>query len=113
MGMMVLWSPFYGKVNTFNRIFYFDWQFGLGLTNISTESNKNYVGVVGGADGYDFNENFVGLVYKTDFRFHVSRSSYLSFGVRSLNFQAAGPDQRSQKQWRDHWDFLVGYGYKF
>jgi len=111
VGAMVLWSPFYGKVNTFNRIYYFDWQFGLGLASLATESNKNSVGT--SVDNYDDKQNFVALAYKTDFRFHLSRKSYLSIGVRNFNYQAEGPTQRSQKKWRDHWDLLIGYGYKF
>ncbi len=41
------WIPFYGKINTFNRIFYFDWGFGVGagkldiLTNHDTFNQKN------------------------------------------------------------------------
>lgn len=111
IGAMALWSPFYGKVNTFNKIFYFDWQFGLGLASLSTESNKNSVG--SSVDNYDDKQSFVALAYKTDFRFHVSKRSYVSLGVRNFSYQAEGPNQRSQKKWRDHWDLLLGYGYKF
>jgi hypothetical protein len=36
VGLMAVWSPFYGKVNTFNKIIYFDWSFGLGLGQLTT-----------------------------------------------------------------------------
>ena len=41
LGAMALWSPFYGKINTFNKITYFDWFFGLGLGLLKSESNSD------------------------------------------------------------------------
>src|SRR5690606_16951141 len=41
MGAMLMWSPFYSKINTFNRIFYFDWMFGAGVGSITTKDNRN------------------------------------------------------------------------
>ena len=29
-GGMIIWSPFYSKINTFNKIVYMDWIFGVG-----------------------------------------------------------------------------------
>ena len=43
MALMFTWSPFYGKVNTFNKIYYFDWSFGVGVAKLETESNANTV----------------------------------------------------------------------
>jgi hypothetical protein len=36
-----IWSPFYSKINTFNKIIYYDWLFGLGLSSIKTLDNRN------------------------------------------------------------------------
>ena len=43
-GAMVLWAPFYAKLNAFNGIFYFDWIFGLGVASITDENNKSSFG---------------------------------------------------------------------
>src|SRR5690606_6453034 len=40
MAGMLVWSPFYSKINTFNQIFYFDWMFGLGAASIKTLDNR-------------------------------------------------------------------------
>ena len=40
-GGMLMWSPFYSKINTFNKIFYFDWMFGLGVAQVQTKDNRN------------------------------------------------------------------------
>lgn len=44
LGGMLLWSPFYAKINTFNSIIYFDWIFGLGAASISEENNQTSLG---------------------------------------------------------------------
>lgn len=33
------WIPFYGKINTFNRIFFFDWGLGIGIGQFDTQGN--------------------------------------------------------------------------
>ncbi|MBT4792814.1 MAG: hypothetical protein HON90_14660 [Halobacteriovoraceae bacterium] len=33
------WIPFYGKINTFNKIFFFDWGLGLGFGQFDTSGN--------------------------------------------------------------------------
>ena len=39
-GAMLMWSPFYSKINTFNQVFYYDWMFGLGVASIKTLDNR-------------------------------------------------------------------------
>jgi outer membrane beta-barrel protein len=41
MGAMLMWSPFYSKINTFNKVFYYDWMFGLGVASVKTLDNRN------------------------------------------------------------------------
>lgn len=48
------WIPFYGKINTFNRIFFFDWGVGVGVGQFNTEGNW---------ETFDQNE---GLVFSQD-----------------------------------------------
>jgi outer membrane beta-barrel protein len=40
-GGSFVWLPFYGKVNLFNRIFYFDWQFEVGVAHVTSEIDLN------------------------------------------------------------------------
>src|SRR5690606_17469085 len=39
----LIWSPFYGKINTFNKIVYFDWSLGVGIGQATTENNLKSV----------------------------------------------------------------------
>ncbi len=51
VGGMILFAPFYGKINTFNQIIYFDLYFGLGASYIKGESNyKKIIDNSGGKD---------------------------------------------------------------
>jgi len=112
VGAMAIWSPFYGKINTFNRIYYFDWSFGLGLANLGAESNLRTVVDPSLSNAYD-SESFTALAYKTSFKFHVTRQVNFSIELRNFSYQAAGPRDVNSKELRDNWDFMVGVGYKF
>lgn len=111
-GLMLIWSPFYGKVNTFNKIFYFDWSFGLGFAHLNAESNLNTVSNVNDNIRYD-SESYSALAYKTEFKFHLNRHVNFSFEVRNFTYQAAGPSDPGTKKFNDNWDLLFGVGYKF
>jgi outer membrane beta-barrel protein len=88
-GAMLMWSPFYSKINTFNRIFYFDWMFGLGVANIKTLDNRNKFDT----SSTDFNqltsENSFGALWNTGFRFYISENWSLRLDFTGLNYKAA------------------------
>ena len=111
-GALFLVSPFYGKINTFNKIFYFDWSFGAGLAFLDAESNLRTVSIINAPNAYD-SETFTALVYKTSFKFHTSRKWSAVIDLRNMNYQAAGPRDPSSKEMRSNWDFMVGVGFKF
>lgn len=111
-GALFLISPFYGKINTFNKIFYFDWSFGVGLAYLNAESNLRTVTNINLPNTYD-SETFTALVYKTSFKFHASRKWSAVIDLRNMNYQAAGPRNPTSKELRSNWDFMVGVGYKF
>ena len=111
-GVLFLISPFYGKINTFNKIHYFDWSFGVGLATLDAESNINSVTDVNKPNTYD-SESYTALVYKTSFKFHVTRHWSFGLDLRNMNYQADGPISRGSKDLKNNWDFMLGIGYKF
>ncbi len=120
-GATVQWTPFYGKINTFNKIFYFDWGFGLGAAFLDTDSNLKVAGVTGLAERFD-DESQVSFVYKTDFRFHINRNWHLTAELRGLLFSApvvkknpisGSENLEGEAQIFDYYDFMIGIGYKF
>ena len=89
-GLLVKWSPFYGKINTFNSIFYFDWAFGAGLGKINTESNKDTVTNASTANTYK-KESYTNVIAKTELQFHASKNIHISLGLNINNYKAPGP----------------------
>ncbi|HXH73775.1 MAG TPA: outer membrane beta-barrel domain-containing protein [Bacteriovoracaceae bacterium] len=89
MGGMVMWSPFYSKINTFNRIFYFDWMLGAGVANITTLDNRNKFDPA----ALDFDEltseSQIGLLWNTGFRFYITDSWSVRLDFTALNYKAA------------------------
>lgn len=86
-GAMLMWSPFYSKINTFNRIFYFDWMFGAGVASIKTQDNRNLF--VPGADQKKLtNESLTGALWNTGFRFYINEHWSFRIDMTGLHYSA-------------------------
>ncbi len=74
MGAMILWAPFYGKINTFNKIIYFDWFFGLGGGLLGGQDNAKVIAVQRG-EGVDKHKyesvSYPAVLTKTAFRIYI------------------------------------------
>ena len=114
-GGLAVWSPFYGKINTFNKIIYFDWSFGLGLGKVETESNKDTVSSPSTADTFA-KESYTGILAKTALRVHISKRVHLNIEYMRTTFNAPGPtinNRVSSSSWRGHSDAIIGIGFSF
>lgn len=111
MGAMVLYSPFYGKVNTFNKIFYFDWNFGLGLAQLDTESNISSVLIVNKENIFE-SKTFTAIAMKTAFKVHLSRRTTIGLEVRNFMYKGDTPGN-GPKQNVNSTDLMIGLGIKF
>ena len=72
MGGMLMWSPFYSKINTFNKVFYYDWMFGLGLASINSLDNRNDFDANSSTTGSLTSENSIGALWNTGLRFYLN-----------------------------------------
>lgn len=114
-GIIGKWSPFYGKINTFNEIFYFDWSFGAGLGKINTESNKSTVSTPSIANRYS-NESYNTLILKTELMFHASKNVHIGLGLIMNNFKAPGPtinNRPGEEKMRTNNDAILTIGVSF
>lgn len=115
----IVWSPFYAKINTFNKIVYFDWLFGAGISSITTQDNRN-----------EFKQNSLdkdelttesGIAYSwfTGFRFFITEnwSARMDFkGTHSNADRAVGAGTNNfdiKKSWFHYYDFKLGINYTF
>ncbi len=122
IGATLLWTPFYGKINTFNKIFYFDWGFGLGAAMLDTTSNLKTAGSTTLKERFD-DEDQISFVYKTDFKFHLNRHWHFTAELRGMLFSAplvgglgdgpGGVNTEGENKIFDYYDFMLGVGYKF
>lgn len=115
LNAMIVWSPFYSKINTFNKIFYYDWLFGLGITNLTTIDNRNeFPG--GEESNVKTTESNSGFTWMTGFRFFISESwsMRLDFTGKHINADSAiNGETDTEKRWSHFYNINVGVNYTF
>lgn len=72
MGAMAMWSPFYSKINTFNKVFYYDWMFGLGIASVKTLDNRSAFDTPSSSNLTS--SNAIGVIWNTGLRVYMSDS---------------------------------------
>jgi outer membrane beta-barrel protein len=111
-GIYAIWSPFYGKINTFNKIYYFDWSFGLGYQRINAESNmENVRNPI--ADSKFESESYNGLGAKTNIKFHINQHVHLAFEYHNTYYRAAGPKNPNSKKLKTNTDLVFSVGFSY
>jgi outer membrane beta-barrel protein len=120
MGAMIIWSPFYSKINTFNQIFYFDWMFGLGAGNITTKDNRKLFNSTAPQSERNqlTQESNVGAIWNTGFRFYLSENWSLRLDITGTTYQADktrsdGATKSSAKKIFTNYDLGLGLNYAF
>ena len=101
MGGVLLWSPFYGKINVFNKIIYFDWSFGLGGGIIEGEDNAKTVASRRNEDVYEDTSN-AAIMLKNTFRIYLSRLLSVSFEYHYDTYNArkvyTPPEEKMERE---------------
>ncbi len=110
VGALALWSPFYGKINTFNKIFYFDWYFASGLGSLETESNHESFKNPGGGVSF-FSEKYLTLLGKTGVKFYLNEK--MDFRVEYFQKVFIAPTGLSSKDARFKSDLTFSIGFNF
>ncbi|MCB9090986.1 MAG: outer membrane beta-barrel domain-containing protein [Halobacteriovoraceae bacterium] len=110
-GLNLLFSPFYGKINTFNLIYYIDWAFGLGVAFVDLEDNATAF-VAGGEDFFE-NKSEVGLSLKTHVKWHLTDSFKLGLEFLNYYYHTAKPEAGFPEKWTRSYDFVFTVGMQF
>lgn len=85
-GAMVHWAPFYAKINTFNKVIYFDWIFGLGVSQITEENNRNEFDSTG--ETALTKEKHTGLAWDIGLRFYLTQMLSLQVDFLGIHYKA-------------------------
>lgn len=113
-GGMMLWSPFYAKINTFNKIVYFDWIFGAGAASFTDENNSNKINTTSNSN-LPIEETNTGFMWEAGMRFYLSEMWSLRLNMTTVHYQAtrAGRNSASEKTWFDNYDLGAGINFTF
>lgn len=111
-GAVAIWSPFYGKINTFNQIFYFDWSFGAGVSVVNTDSNINSVRILNAPNKYE-KKSYTGGVLKTKVKFHLKENIHLGLEYMNSYYMAPGPKDPKNDKLRTNTDVILSIGFSF
>ena len=112
MGGMVLWSPFYSKINTFNKIVYMDWIFGLGLAKIEEENNRNEV--INQVDSEDLNETHTGILWNAGAKFYLDERWSIRLDLTTVHYQAKEAKSSNPEDiWYSNYDLAVSLSASF
>ena len=114
-GVLAKWSPFYGKINTFNKIFYFDWSFGLGVGKLNTKSNATSVANPLSANTYS-DEKYTSVIAKTGLSLHATKNIHIGADLIMNNYKAPGPTingNTPSSKMRNNMDAVITIGVSF
>jgi outer membrane beta-barrel protein len=87
LGAMVLWSPFYAKINTFNKIVYLDWYMGLGVAKLEETNNKKEI-QTRGVDKTLTTESHTGVMWNTGFKFYINEYWHVRVDFTGIHYKA-------------------------
>jgi outer membrane beta-barrel protein len=116
MGAMAMWSPFYSKINTFNKVFYFDWIFGAGLASINTLDNSKEFETP--SDKSLTSESNMGLLWTTGMRFYITEHWSLRVDFMGMHYNAKKSSKKNSNQLEtdllfSNYDLGLGLNYSF
>ncbi len=101
------WIPFYGKINTFNSIYYFDVGMGLGLGQFKTSSNYKTYQTASEAYEQEANSGFDGRVF---FKFHFTQNFNFGFEYSYTGLKAImSADKKETMIYYN--DLMIGIGF--
>ncbi|MEE3080227.1 MAG: outer membrane beta-barrel domain-containing protein [Bdellovibrionota bacterium] len=86
-GAMFMWSPFYSKINSFNKIIYVDFLFGLGLATI-TETNNREQFVSDNPFADETQETHTGIMWNVGAKFFVNTSWSIRLDLNAIHYEA-------------------------
>lgn len=113
MGGMILWSPFYTKINTFNKIIYLDLILGLGVAKLEETNNKEEF-LSQGTNVEDTVESHTGLMWNVGAKFFINERFSLRADLTTIHYQAeVASEVSNEKAWNENFDVALSLGISF
>jgi outer membrane beta-barrel protein len=113
MGAMFLWSPFYNKINTFNKIVYMDWILGIGFAKLEETNNKNEI-LTSGGDTTLTTESHTGIMWDLGTKFYITDMWSLRVDLNAVHYKATEAKATgAAEQWYSNYDLVFALGVNF
>jgi outer membrane beta-barrel protein len=110
-GALLVWSPFYSKVNTFNKIIYMDWIFGVGYSKLNEANNKLAFQSATLANSVS-NESHYGIIWEAGMKFYISESFSTRLDLTAVHYSANNVST-SGSSYTSNFDATLSLGYSF
>jgi len=101
-GGMIVWSPFYSKINTFNKIFYFDWIFGLGASSLEEVNNRNEFDTR--TNKTTTTETHTPILWNVGLRLYFSEMFSFRIDFTGQNYKAGKASNKNEEIWYSNYD---------
>ncbi len=111
-GAMILWSPFYSKINTFNSIVYMDWIFGLGYASLKESNNKLRIQSGPAFEGVETVESHSGILWSAGLKFYINESFSVRTDLTAVHFSADNISTAGST-YKSNYDATVSLGFTF
>ena len=109
-GGAIIFSPFYGKINTFNWIYYYDWNFGLGVAQMDGENNLTSFTNQDKNNLYE-NDDRIGYIFKTELRFYLTKHINLNIDLLKIFYNAPSVNNPKKELFLDYTDLIFALGF--
>ncbi|MGE4232952.1 MAG: outer membrane beta-barrel domain-containing protein [Bacteriovoracia bacterium] len=107
-GALLSWSPWYGKVNFFNLIVYYDWFINAGGGQLQTALDINRSAY----SPSNFQEETIPAVFfGTGYQFYLNNNFLLRLDLMGMGYSAKGADNTTERIYTN-WNFAAGLGLK-
>lgn len=112
-GAMVMWSPFYSKINTFNTVVYVDWLFGLGYASL-TETNNREEFINNQSNFAPTQETHAGLMWQAAMKFYINENFDIRVNLATVHYKAKKASVGTEEEaWNTNYDLSATLGYSF
>ena len=109
-GAMILWAPFYSKINTFNKIVYMDWIFGLGYAQLKETNNQ--LEMVVPYPQTPTSETHSGVMWDIGLKFYLDESFSIRTDLTAIHYSAKNITIAGTSYY-SNFDATIGLGYAF
>jgi outer membrane beta-barrel protein len=108
---MLVWSPFYAKINTFNSIVYLDWMFAAGAAKLDESNNRNEL--ADPTDKTETKESHSGVIWQTAMMIYLNSSWSMRVDLTGIHYRAPTIQDQTIDSWYTNYDATISLGFNF